>query len=181
VARECSATPAKPYYVSTGAVQPLRLSGFFQSKRMRFFALVFFGLMSTVAIGQVADKQKLASLFYDRTTAQQIDAMTRSAANAILREDTSKVRQSEIYRQWAKESFSSTEYKNIYLQFLVENFSEQELSAMNEWAKDPNFITYTNKWQRFPQWSAPKFQEFLRSKNPELAKRLRAEGFDPNK
>jgi hypothetical protein len=107
--------------------------------------------------------------------------MTRSAANAILREDASKVRQSEIYRQWAKESFSSPEYKSIYVHFLVENFSEQELSAMNEWAKDPNFITYMNKWQRFPQWSAPKFQDFLRLKNPELARRLRAEGFDPNK
>jgi hypothetical protein len=162
-------------------LQVILTLGFFQRKRTKFFAFVFFGLMSAAAIGQVPEKQKLASQFYDRTTAQQIDAMTRSAANAILREDESKVRQSEIYRQWAKESFSSPEYKSIYVHFLVENFSEQELSAMNEWAKDPNFITYMNKWQRFPQWSAPKFQDFLRLKNPELARRLRAEGFDPNK
>jgi hypothetical protein len=83
-------------------LQVILTLGFFQRKRMKFFAFVFFGLMSAAAIGQVPEKQKLASQFYDRTTAQQIDAMTRSAANAILREDESKVRQSEIYRQWAK-------------------------------------------------------------------------------
>ncbi|MES2535170.1 MAG: hypothetical protein V4632_04770 [Pseudomonadota bacterium] len=148
---------------------------------MKVFAFVFCGLISAAAIGQVSEKQKLASQFYDKTTAKQIDAMTRNAANGILREDPTKVRQSEIYRQWAKESFSSPEYKNIYVQFLVENFNDEELSAMNEWAKDPVFGAYMNKWQRFPQWSAPKLQEFLRSKNPELARRLRAEGFDPNK
>lgn len=148
---------------------------------MKYLTFVFCALISAAALAQAADKQKLASEFYDRTTATQIDAMTRNAANAIVRQDPSKVRQAEIYREWAREAFSSPEYKSIYVQFFAENFSEEELIAMNEWAKDPIFVAYMTKLQRFPQWSAPKLQEFLRSRNPDLASRLRAEGFDVNK
>lgn len=79
-----------------------------------------------------------------------------------------------VPRWWAKNALQ-------YVQFLVENFSAEELLAMNEWAKNPLFLGYMNKWQQFPQWSAPKFQEFLKMKNPELAQRLRAEGFDPSR
>lgn len=132
-------------------------------------------------MAQEASKEKLASQFYDATTAKQIEAMANNAAAAILREDPKKVRQSQIYRQWAKEAFGSPEYKAIYTQYIVENFSADELVAMNEWAKNPFFISYLNKWMRFPQWSAPRYQEFIKSKNPELHRRLKAEGFDPAK
>jgi hypothetical protein len=143
------------------------------------FAIVL--LFSGIALGQVGSKEALASQFYDSTTAKQIEAMASNAAAAILREDPTKVRQSQIYRQWAKESFGSPEYKAIYVRYLVENFNAEELVAMNEWAKSPFFLTYMNKWMQFPQWSAPRFQEFLKAKNPELYRRLRAEGFDSTK
>ncbi len=144
--------------------------------------LVLLGfLLSNAAFAQLIAKEALAAKFYDATTAKQIDAIARNAAAAILREDPSRVRQSEIYRQWAKESFGSPEYKAIYVQFLAENFNADELTAMNEWAMSPQFLSYMNKWQQFPQWSAPRFQAFLRAKNPELHRRLKAEGFDPAK
>lgn len=144
--------------------------------------LVLFGLLlSNAAVAQLIGNEALASKFYEATTAKQIDAIARNAAAAILREDPTKVRQSEIYEQWAKESFSSPEYKVIYVQFLAENFTAEELTAMNEWAQSPQFLSYMNKWQQFPQWSAPRFQAFLRAKNPELYRRLKTEGFDPAK
>jgi hypothetical protein len=143
------------------------------------FAVIL--LVSGIATAQAESKETLASRFYDATTAKQVETMARNAAAAILRQDPKKARQSEIYGQWAKESFGSPEYKTIYVQFLVESFSAEELAAMNEWAKNPLFLTYMNKWLQFPQWSAPRFQEFLKAKNPELHRRLRAEGFDPAK
>ena len=148
---------------------------------MKVLLAVFCLVTSNAAVAQALAKDALASRFYDATTAKQIDVMTSNAAAAILRENPSKVRQSEIYRKWAKESFSSPEYKAIYVQFLVEKFSADELTAMNEWATSPLFLGYMNKWQQFPQWSAPRFQDFLRAKNPELHRRLKAEGFDPAK
>ena len=144
--------------------------------------LMLFGLiLSNAVFAQSIGNEALASKFYDATSAKQVEAVARNAAAAILREDPSKVRQSEIYRQWAKESFGSPEYKAIHVQFLTENFTAEELTAMNEWAKNPQFLSYMNKWQQFPQWSAPRFQAFLRVKNPELHRRLKAEGFDPAK
>ena len=141
---------------------------------------VCFVFASSVA-AQALPREELASSFFDATTLKQIDGMTRNAAAAILREDPKKVRQSEIYRQWAKESFGSPEYKQIYVTYYVDNFSTEELIAMNEWAKNPAFITYMNKVQQFTQWSASRIQKFLSTKNPELTRRLRAEGFDPSK
>jgi len=146
---------------------------------MNYFAFALCLLLSSAASAQ--PPERLASQFFDATTAKQIDAMTRNAANAILKQDASKIRQSEIYRQWAKESFGSPEYKQIYVQYYVANFTVEELLAMNEWAKSPLFLGYVNKMQQFAQWSGPTFQDFLKTKNPELARRLRAEGFDPSK
>ena len=143
------------------------------------FAIVLLFVYITTAHAE--PKETLASRFYDATTAKQIDTMASNAAVAILRQDPKKTRQSEIYRQWAKESFGSPEYKAIYVQFLVENFSADELTAMSEWAKSPFFLEYMNKWLQFPQWSAPRFQDFLKAKNPGLHRRLRAEGFDRTK
>lgn len=144
-----------------------------------FFAVFF--LLSSFTLAEPLSKQRLASRFYDATTAKLVDGMARGAAEAILRQDPSKVRQSAIYAQWAKESFHSPEYKNIYTDYYVEKFSVEELASMNEWANDPNFVSYMVKVMQFQQWSMPKFQEFMKSKKPELEKRLRTEGFDPNK
>jgi hypothetical protein len=144
-----------------------------------FAAACLFTALPVFAQG--LSKEDLASRFFDATTARQIDGMTKNAAAAILKEDPTKKRQAEIYRQWAKESFSSPEYKHIYVTYYVEAFSAEELTAMNEWAKHPLFLSYMSKVPQFAQWSAPRFQQFLASKNPELARRLRAEGFDPSK
>ena len=150
-----------------------------RSMKTVVFAVVL--ILSCIAIAHAESKEALASRFYDATTAKQIGTMARNAAAAILNQDPNKTRQSEIYEQWANESFGSPEYKAIYVQFLVENFSAEELTAMNEWAKSPFFLVYMNKWLQFPRWSAPRFQEFLKAKNPELHRRLKAEGFDPTK
>lgn len=145
------------------------------------FVAACLSTMALPAFAQGLGKDELASSFFDATTAKQIDGMTKSAAAAILKEDPTKKRQAEIYRQWAKETFGSPEYKQIYVSYYVERFSAEELIAMNEWAKHPLFLSYMNKIPQFAQWSAPRFQQFLASKNPELARRLRAEGFVPSK
>lgn len=133
-------------------------------------------LLSGPALAQDFEKELLAARFYEATIAKQIDEVVKSAGKAILREDPSKVRQSEIYQQWAKEVFHSNEYKAIYVQFWIENFDRDELKAMNDWAQSPLFVRYSQKWQNFPQWSAPRFQAYMKKVKPELERRLQAEG-----
>ena len=147
---------------------------------MKLIVLIFTLILSTSALSNSNDKQNLASQFFDATVAKQVELIATSAANGILKEDSTKVRQAEIYKQWALESFGSKEYKEIYTEYLVEKFDENELIEMNKWAKSAYFLSYMLKWQGFLQWSQPKFQDFLKLKNPELARRLKVEGFDTN-
>lgn len=147
---------------------------------MKLIILIIALFLSTSALSNPDEKQNLASQFFDATTAKQIELIAASAANEILKKDPTKVRQAEIYKQWALETFSSKEYKKIYTEYLVERFDNNELIEMNKWAKSPYFLSYMVKWQGFPQWSQSKFQSFLKLKNPELVRRLKAEGFDTN-
>lgn len=137
--------------------------------------------LNAIAWSAPLEKQNLASNFFDATIAKQVKLVADSTANGFLKENPTKIREAEIYRQWAFESFSSQEYKEIYTKFLIENFNENELIEMNQWAKSPHFLSYMLKWQGFQQWSQPMFRDFLKLKNPDLARRLRAEDFDPNK
>jgi hypothetical protein len=148
---------------------------------MRLSVLVLLLAFAAAANAQGISKEQLASQFYEATTARLVGDTVNNAAAAILREDPKKVRQAEIYKQWALETFGSKEYKDIYIQYFVENYSQEELVAMSEWAKNPLFLDYMAKTLQFTQWSAPRFQQLLSIKNTELVRRLRAEGFDPSK
>ncbi len=55
------------------------------------------------------------------------------------------------------------------------------MALMSEWAENPLLLGYMAKTLQFTQWSAPRFQQLLSIKNAELARRLRAEGFEPSK
>lgn len=136
--------------------------------------LLFFN--TAFAADSASRKAELASQFYDATTKKQIDAIASEAASRILREDPTKVRQSEIYREWALESFSSPEYKAIYVEYMIEMFTEEDLGQMNAWAKSAAFQKYFAIWPKFQAWSGARFQSFLRQKNPDLMRRLSAEG-----
>ena len=148
---------------------------------MKVIVLLISLTLSAIACSATFEKQDLASHFFDATIAKQVKSVADSAANGFLKENPTKIREAEIYRQWALESFRSQEYKEIYTKFLIERFNENELMEMNQWAQSPNFLSYMLKWQGFQQWSQPMFRDFLKLKNPDLARRLRAEGFDPNK
>ena len=148
---------------------------------MRLTVLLFLLALSTAASAQDLSKAQLASRFYDATTAQLIGTAVSTATTAIVRDNPKKKRQSEIYRQWALETFGSKEYKEIYIQYYIANYSREELLAMNEWAKNPMFLRYMEKTQQFAKWSEPHFQKILSVRNEELARRMHAAGIDPAK
>lgn len=143
---------------------------------MKATIVIIFLLLSKLAFATDARKIELASQFYDSTTGKQVETIASEAASGILREDPTKVRQSEIYREWARETFSSPEYRAIYVDYMLEVFTEEDLVQLNEWARSPTFQKYFVAWPKFQAWSASRFQSFLRQKNPELMRRLSAEG-----
>jgi len=58
-------------------------------------------------------------------------------------------------------------------------FSKDELTELLKLTSNPIFLTYMKRWQEFPQASNADFAALLRSRNPELVKRLQAAGFKP--
>lgn len=144
---------------------------------MRIAIATFMLFVSALACAADVDVDVLASRFYDATTAKQIEPMVDGMMKAVLKEKSR--REAEIWREWALETFKSPEYKRIHTSRLVEMFSRDELRELLELTSNPVFLTYMRKWQSFPQASNADFSALLRARNPELARRLRAAGFNP--